>query len=112
MNDLLERAIAAHGGMERWRSLKSAAITVVSGGQLWAEKGVVQDSTPRQLTISLHEEKTSLFPFGQPDWSMTFTPNRVAIQTVTGAIIAERVDPRASFTARRSRNQAEAFLPS
>ena len=56
-----------------------------------------QDSTPRQLTISLHEEMTSLFPFGRPDWSTTFTPDRVAIQTVTGVIIAEQFDPRASI---------------
>jgi hypothetical protein len=97
MNDLLARAIAAHGGMEHWLSLKCAAVTLVSGGQLWANKGVNQDDAPRKLTVSLHEEKTSLVPFGRPDWRMTFTPDRVAIQSLAGAIIAERGDPRASF---------------
>src|SRR5262249_54511199 len=97
MNDLLAHAIAAHGSIERWTFFNRVTITFVHGGQLYAIKGVQVDDMPRKLTASLHEEWVSIFPFGAPDWSMAFTPDRIAIETRAGAIIAERVDPRASF---------------
>jgi hypothetical protein len=35
MNDLLERAITAHGGLERWKTLERLTVTAVSGGGLF-----------------------------------------------------------------------------
>ena len=34
MNDLLARAIAAHGGLERWNTFTEVTATVVAGGGL------------------------------------------------------------------------------
>nr|ALV86498.1 hypothetical protein [uncultured bacterium 20] len=31
MNDLLDRAIAAHGGLDRWNRFESVTATIVSG---------------------------------------------------------------------------------
>lgn len=98
MNDLLAQAVAAHGGLDRWNGFTTMTATTVTGGQLWALKGVAQDDTPRHVTVSLREEWSSLSPFGAPDWHADFRPDRIAIETSTGAIIAERADPRASFT--------------
>ena len=97
MNGLLERAIAAHGGLERWKMLQSLTVTAISGGGLFALKGVPQDPTPREQTVTLHEEAASVFPFGQPDWRTRFTPERVAIETTAGVVVRERSDPRSSF---------------
>src|SRR5713101_7501979 len=97
MNDLLVRAIAAHGGLERWKTLKRLTVTAVSGGGLFALKGMPQDPTPREQTVTLHEETASVFPFGQPDWRTRFTPHRVAIETTAGVVVRERSDPRSSF---------------
>src|SRR5580704_5593358 len=93
MNDLLERAIAAHGGLERWKTLKRLTVTAVSGGGLFELKGMPQDPSPREQTVTLHEETASAFPFGQLDWRTRFTPHRVAIETTAGAVVRERSDP-------------------
>jgi hypothetical protein len=97
MNELLEKVIAAHGGLERWNTLQSLTVTAVSGGGLFALKGMPQDPTPREQTVQLHDECASVFPFGQPDWRTRFCPNLVAIETTAGALVRERSDPRRSF---------------
>jgi len=97
MHDLLARAIAAHGGLDRWNTFKGVTATIVTGGGLWPMKGLEQDPNPREATVTLHEETASVSPFGQPDWRTAFTPDRIAIETTTGAVVSERLDPRASF---------------
>jgi hypothetical protein len=97
MNDLLERAVAAHGGLERWTTLQSLTVTAISSGGLFAVKGMPQDPSPREQTVTLHEETASVFPFGQPDWRTRFTPERVAIETTVGVVVRERSHPRAAF---------------
>ena len=97
MNELLDKAIAAHGGLPRWSGLNRATATVVSGGGLFALKGAPQDPTPREQTVTLHEETASVSPFGQPDWRTRFTPQQVAIETTAGVLVRERADPRRSF---------------
>ena len=54
-------------------------------------------SPSHEVTVTLHEETSSISPFGQADWHASFTLNRVAIETTTGNVISERSDPRASF---------------
>jgi hypothetical protein len=97
MNDLLARAIAAHGGLERWHAFTTLTATIVTGGALWAMKGIVQDTVPCEVTVTLHAETASIRPFGAPDWHTAFTPARVAIETTAGAVVREHFNPRASF---------------
>jgi hypothetical protein len=97
MNPLLARVIEAHGGLERWRRHNTLTATLVTGGGLWAMKGLVQDPDPRTMRISLHEQRASLAPFGGPDWRTEFSAQRVAIVTCEGAVVQERPAPRSSF---------------
>src|SRR5260370_35943887 len=97
MTDLLAPAIAAHGGLERWNTFNKLTATVLAGGGLRLMKGIADDHHPWERTVTLREQTTCISPFGQPDWRMAFTPDRVAIETITGAIVSERSDPRASF---------------
>src|SRR5258708_17169757 len=97
MNDLLARAIAAHGGLDRWNTFNTTTARVGAGGGLLPMKGLEADTNPLETTVTLHQESASISPFGQPDWRMAFTPDRVAIETITGAIVSERSDPRASY---------------
>jgi hypothetical protein len=62
MNNLLERVIAAHGGLARWNVFTTVKATIVTGGALWGMKGLVQDPAPRQMTVWLHEERASVTP--------------------------------------------------
>lgn len=98
MNELLTRAIEAHGGITRWQALTQAQATIVSGGHLFAVKGLPQDPVPREMTVRLHEEHASVRPFGAPDQKTDFSPGRVAIDKLDGRVVAERDDPRTSFT--------------
>jgi len=97
MNDLLARAIAAHGGLERWNTFNKVSATIIAGGGLLPMKGLEADTNPLEVTVMLHEESASISPFGQPDWRMAFTPDRVAIETTAGTIVRERSNPRAAF---------------
>ena len=56
MSNLLARVLEVHGGLDRWRERTSLTAAIVTGGGLWALKGLVQDPTPRQMTVMLHEE--------------------------------------------------------
>jgi len=79
MHSLLAEAFEAHGGLERWRGFSALSATIVTGGEFWAMKGLVQDSDPRCVTVELRREWGSLAPFGNPDWHTDFTPDRIAI---------------------------------
>ena len=39
LNQLVEKALDAHGGHDRWRKLKGMASTIRTGGKLWELKG-------------------------------------------------------------------------
>ncbi|MFE7794182.1 hypothetical protein [Streptomyces sp. NPDC057460] len=97
MDELLTRAIEAHGGVTRWQELTQVQAVIVSGGHLFAIKGLPQDPAPREMTVRLHEEHASVRPFGAPDQKTDFTPGRVTIDKLDGRVVAERKDPRTSF---------------
>ncbi|MFF3000790.1 hypothetical protein ACFVTC_40585 [Streptomyces sp. NPDC057950] len=97
MNELLTEVVEAHGGTGRWQELTRARATLVSGGDLFAVKGLPQDATPRVMTVALHEEYASVQPFGAHDQRTGFTAGRVSIEKLDGRVVAEREDPRTSF---------------
>ncbi|HEY3028835.1 MAG TPA: hypothetical protein VGJ68_01485 [Bradyrhizobium sp.] len=97
MNELLARILDAHGGMDRWRGYQKVEATIVSGGGFFALKGVLQDSNPRRMTAWLHEERSSVLPYGAPDQRTMFTPERIAIEKLDGTLVVERHAPRDSF---------------
>jgi hypothetical protein len=97
MSDLLQAVLDAHGGLDRWRRFSRLEATIVSGGELWGIKGVVQDAAPRRMTVALDREWASVQPYGSPDHKTAFTPDRIAIETLDGAVVAERSNPRDSF---------------
>jgi len=94
---LLEEILDAHGGLGRWNGFSTLSATIVTGGEFWKMKGIDQDQAPRRIRVSLDQEWASLTPYGNPDWSSVFTPERIAIEDRSGTIIAERFDPRDSF---------------
>lgn len=97
MNELLTEILDAHGGMGRWKALEKVEASIVTGGGFFALKGLGQDSTPRRMTVWLHEERSSVMPYGAPDQRTMFTPERIAIEKLDGALVAERHAPKDSF---------------
>ncbi len=97
MNKLLQQALEAHGGLDKWNSFDKISATIVSGGELWPSKGIHVDTTPRRITADTRRQRTTVSPYGAPDFVMTFVPERIVIENGKGETIAERADPRAAF---------------
>src|SRR5215472_9331970 len=66
MNEFLVKIFDAHGGTDRWHWYEKVEATIVSGGGFFALKGVPQDANPRRMTVWLHEERSSVSPYGLP----------------------------------------------
>jgi hypothetical protein len=49
------------------------------------------------MTVRLHEERSSVLPYGAPDQRTMFTPDRIAIEKLDGTLVTERRDPKDSF---------------
>jgi hypothetical protein len=101
MNDarpvpLLSEALDAHGGLDRWRARKGLSSTIVTGGGLWALKGIDLPPIPRTAITDFHRQWTAMTPFGEDGWTMIWTPQRIVIQQATD-LIAERDNPRDAF---------------
>jgi hypothetical protein len=97
MNELLVKILRAHGGMDRWNGLQRVDATIVTGGGFFALKGRSQDSDPRRMTVWLHEQRSSVLPYGAPDQRTMFTPERIAVEKLDGTLVAERYAPKDSF---------------
>jgi hypothetical protein len=97
MGDLLETAIEAHGGLERWNQLDSVSARLIQGGALWALKGQPGVLDDVIVTAGLHDERVSHRPFGAADRRSSFTPQRVAIETDAGDVLEALDQPRGSF---------------
>lgn len=98
INPLLAKALEAHGGLERWQAFSGLTSTIVSGGLLWGLKGIDMQPIPRVATTDFRRQRTSVTPFGDPDWTMTWVPEKVVIESSTKQVIAERENPRDAFT--------------
>jgi hypothetical protein len=97
VNELLARIIDHHGGIDRWNSYETVEATIVSGGGFFPLKGAPQDASPRRMSVWLHEERSSVYPYGAPDQRTMFTPEKIAIEKLYGTIVAERRAPKDSF---------------
>jgi len=97
MNQLLANVLDAHGGLSRWNNYQKVEASIVTGGAFFALKGMLQDATPRRMSVWLHEERSSVLPFGAPDQRTMFTPERIAIEKLDGTVVAERHAPKDSF---------------
>jgi len=66
MNELHANILDAHGGLDRWNEYQRVEATIVSGGGLFPLKGVLQDSSPRRMTVWLREECVPAFRHAFP----------------------------------------------
>ena len=97
MSDLKDVVIAAHGGLDRWKQLSEVRAHLLLGGVLWSVKkqdGVIKDSMVR---VELHRQFASHYAFEKNGLRTSVTPDRAAIETAGGQVVAERSDPRAAF---------------
>jgi hypothetical protein len=97
MEDLLSLAVTAHGGLARWKSFQMIEARMAVSGAIFAAKrnpGLQDDVT---YTVHTGEERVSIDRFSAPDRRLRFTPDRLALETASGAIVETRDDPRSAF---------------
>ena len=96
MTGLLELAVAAHGGLDRWNKVKAIKVAASITGGIWYVKGKGDFLKNVVLTAETRNERLIVdFP-GQGKRSI-FEPNRIVIETVDGTLIEARDNPEKSF---------------
>jgi hypothetical protein len=96
MNDLLELAVAAHGGLERWNQVNSIAVDASITGALWHVKGKSDALKDVHLEVNTNRELLTMDFVGQ-DKRSVFEPLRVVVERRDGSVIDARDEPERSF---------------
>lgn len=98
--DLLDLALSAAGGLERWNAASEAVVKLSSGGLAFDTKwkrGALRDV---EGTVSIAEPRTVYRPYPMAGERGVFEADRVRIETDGGELVDERADPRAAFSGR------------
>jgi hypothetical protein len=96
MSDLLNLAVEAHGGLERWSKMKAIKVEASITGAIWYVKGKGDFLKNVVLTAETRNECLTVdFP-GQ-DRRAVFEPSRIVIETAGGILIEARDNPEKSF---------------
>jgi hypothetical protein len=96
MNDLLNQALNAHGGLDRWNKVKAIEVAASITGAIWYVKGKGDFLKNVVLTAGTRDERLTVdFP-GQ-NKRATFEPSRIVIQSADGTLIEARDNPEEAF---------------
>jgi hypothetical protein len=96
MNDLLQVAVDAHGGLSRWNQLKRVKASLSITGAIWQVKGKPDILKDVSIEAELHEERLTTH-FNGKGIRTVFEPNRVIVETEGGRLVDNRDDPRSAF---------------
>jgi hypothetical protein len=93
---LLDLAIKAHGGLDRWNKVKAIKVAASITGAIWFVKGKGDVLKNVVLTAETRGERVTVdFP-GQ-DKRAVFEPSRIVIEKIDGTLIEARDNPEKSF---------------
>jgi hypothetical protein len=96
MHDLLETAVAAHGGLDRWNQVKSITVDASITGAIWYVKNQGDALKDIRFEVDTTRQRLAVDFVGQ-DKRSVFEPHRVEIQRIDGGLIDARDDPEKSF---------------
>ncbi|KSV75954.1 hypothetical protein N185_16030 [Sinorhizobium sp. GW3] len=97
MSDLLDLAIEAHGGLERWREIERVRASFSTTGLLWAIKGHPSGLPAITMDMSAKRPEVRTTNFKAANQVATFEAERVTIENESGAVLGDLRQPRASF---------------
>src|ERR1700734_228856 len=96
MNELLNLAVKAHGGLERWNKVKSIKVAASITGAIWFVKSKGDVLKNVVMTVATKVERL-VTDFPGQDRRSIFEPNRVVMEMVDGTLIESRGNPEDSF---------------
>ncbi len=97
---LLEEVLAAHGGLERWRAVRSIRGRVHAGGLLLATRVPGGQLSDGQLEVTIGDPVARAGPFGDTGEYGVFDHGAVRIESAAGEVRAQRERPRELFFGR------------
>lgn len=97
MNDVLTRAVEAHGGLPRWEQISRFRAAASITGAIWAQKGQPGLLEDVVLEGETRDQRLKITPFPWPGRYATWEPYRQTVQTADGMLVAERRNPAESF---------------
>ncbi|MBN3947264.1 MAG: hypothetical protein HWQ38_12615 [Nostoc sp. NMS7] len=96
MNELLNLAVKAHGGLERWNKVKSVKVAASITGAIWFVKSKGDALKNVVMTVETKKEQL-IMDFPGQDKRSIFEPARIVIEKTDGTLIDARNDPEKSF---------------
>lgn len=108
MNELLERAVAAHGGHEAWQGVRAVAARLRIGGAIWAFKGRPEMFDHVEFHADYDRQRVRMVSRSS-DWQSDFTPERVRIETRAGRLRGEVAAPRGRFDGHKQASAWDEF---
>ena len=109
MTDLLDFALEANGGLDRWNSFTRLRAELDVGGAIWAVKqqpGLLHDKV---FELETHRERLTITPFTTPDRRSVFTPERQELQMLNGRLVEHRDRPEQAFAGQVRETPWDAF---
>jgi hypothetical protein len=97
MNDLLDLAVAAHGGLDRWRSYSSVWLELSVSGALWDLKGQAGLFANATYEADIRRQRATLGRFRSPGRRIRFTPDQLLLESEESEVVAVRNNPRGAF---------------
>jgi hypothetical protein len=98
--ELLNLAVKAHGGLERWNKVKAIRVAASITGAIWYVKGKGGFLQNVILTAETRNEHL-MVDFPGQDKRAIFQPNRIVIETLDGTLMQDRDNPEKSFAAQQ-----------
>src|ERR1700679_2487006 len=96
MNDLLQTAVTAHGGLKRWNEINTIKVAAQITGAIWFVKS--QGDYLKDIVMSVDTRKERMVTdFPGQDKRITFEPNRIVMEKSDGTLIEARDNPEAFF---------------
>lgn len=96
MNDLLQKAIDAHGGLKRWNEVNTIQVAASITGAIWFVKS--QGDYLKNVVMKVDTKIERLVTdFPGEDKRFIFEPRCVVMEKVDGTLIQARDNPEASF---------------
>ena len=96
MNDLLQRAADAHGGLKRWNEVNSVTVEASLTGAIWFGKSQGDYLKEVVMTVDTRKERM-VTDFPGQDKRFLFEPSRLVMTKLDGTIVRERDNPEKSF---------------
>ena len=96
MNDLLQLAVDAHGGLKRWNEISTITVAASLTGAIWFVKSQGDYLKDVVMTVDTTKERL-ITDFPGQDKRFIFEPQHLVMERRNGTILQERENPEEIF---------------